>query len=594
MTIAAFLDQEDDKDLQKVEELTPSAYKGLANILAIDKAEQSIIDSVTEVDDDEDEDEAGELAEEQEMKTLFESLYEIDPETKEPFVKGSAYDLKKWDEDMVCFAFGNPEHVVAMEAACVTDPFILSPEEEHFVRYYDGINSYLLNLRQLLNTHRDALTGGTINRKFAEDFKEIMGYPIPNIRMESFTREPTVTNYKIAMEEITGQQAALMAGGALVGLGIIYKLIQWFAKALNRNGAATSSISGNIAEFRDRKERRRNIGNELKVNKESLSSEIEKLEQLAAQTGENKALAKAINEIQTNLAQRISAASGDEEVTVELNDVIAIERIVWNDTARGQMNLLLRAIASSKIDDNFWSNFNKLIPAATAYQNTLASYVEKVGTDRKVDDAELQKTLNFSSVLSLTNNLQLHKLLGFGNDAAVAYDTQSNNWSDAGSRLQTLITKLTEHNEEFDPAINLDNIAENLSKIDVEVFNNLGDSYIRDLGQHGEKLKALSEEGFKEDKKDAEANKSNAVDKDKLRQAISTLVSAYRIVSSIIRFAIAVRNCIGVLAVSANNTMDKTSWLDGVANAIGGAKKGVTDSVNSAKRAFNKASGETP
>lgn len=593
MTIAAFLDPEEDKDLAKIEELTPAGYKGLADILSINKAEQSIIDSVTEVDDDEDENEQEELENEQQMKTLFESLYEIDPETNEPFVKGSAYDLKKWDEDMVCFAFGNAEHVVALESACITDMSSISPEETYLVRHLDGINEQYVKLKQLLHTHRDALTGGTINRKFADEFKVIMGYPIPNIRMESFTREASPTNYTIAMEEISGQQAALMAGGALVGLGIIYKLIQWFAKALNRNGAATSSISGNIAEFRDRKERRRNVGNELKVNKDSLNGELEKLEQLGSQSGENKALTKAINEIQTQLSQRISSAGQDTEVTVELNDVIAIERIVWNSTARAQMNLLLRSIASSKIDDSFWSNFNNLIPAATAYQNTLASYVEKVGNDRKIDEAELAKTLNFSQVMNLANNLKLHKLLGFGEDAAVAYNAQSNNWTDAGSRLQTLIAKLTEHNEEFDPAINLDNIAENLSKINVEVFNNLGDSYLRDLGQHGEKLKALSEAGFKEDKKDAEANKSNAVDKDKLRQAISTLVNAYRIVSAVIRFAIAVRNAIGVLALSANNTMDKTSWLDGIAAAVGGAKKGVTNSIDSAKRTFNKSSGET-
>lgn len=593
MTIAAFLDQEEDTDLAKIEELTPTAYQGLTQVLAIDKAEQSIIDAVTEVDGDDDEDENEELENERQMKTLFESLYEIDPETKEPFVKGSAYDMKKWDEDMVCFAFGNAENVVALESACVTDPFILSPDEKYFVKTYDGLNEHYVALQDLLHQHRDALSGGLISRSFAEDFKTLLGYPIPNIRMESFTKEPSPSNYALAMEEITAQQAALMAGGALVGIGIIYKLIQWFAKALNRNSAATSSIGGNIAEFRDRKERRRNIGNELKVNKESLAGELDKLEQMAAQTGNNKALAKAINEIQTQLSRRISQANGNEEVTVELNDVIAIERVVWNNTARNQMNLLLRAIASSKLDNIFWNNFNKIVPAATAYQNTLAAYVEKVGIDRKVNDEELAKALNFSEVMGLANNLKLHTILGFGNDAAIGFTNVDNNWAEAGSRLQTLISKLTEHNDEFDPAINLDNIAENLSKIDVEVFNNLGDSYLRDLGTHGEKLKKLSEEGFKEDKKDAEANKANAVDKDKLRQTISTLVNAYRIVSSIIRFAIAVRNAIGVLAVSANNTMDKTSWLDSIAGAVGGAKRGVTDSIDSAKRVFNKASGET-
>ena len=94
MTIAAFLDQSEDKDLVNVEELTPTSYKGLVDILSINKAEQSIIDSVTEVDDDENEDEQEELENEQQMKTLFESLYEIDPDTKE-----SIKNLKKMLEN---------------------------------------------------------------------------------------------------------------------------------------------------------------------------------------------------------------------------------------------------------------------------------------------------------------------------------------------------------------------------------------------------------------------------------------------------------------------------------------------------------------
>ena len=52
MTIAAYLDQEEDQEIEKIAELTPEAYKGLTTALSIDKAEQSILDEVTGVDGD--------------------------------------------------------------------------------------------------------------------------------------------------------------------------------------------------------------------------------------------------------------------------------------------------------------------------------------------------------------------------------------------------------------------------------------------------------------------------------------------------------------------------------------------------------------
>ena len=50
MGIEAYIDVEEDKDIQEVAELAPETYKGLVADLAISKAEQSIIDEVTGVD----------------------------------------------------------------------------------------------------------------------------------------------------------------------------------------------------------------------------------------------------------------------------------------------------------------------------------------------------------------------------------------------------------------------------------------------------------------------------------------------------------------------------------------------------------------
>jgi hypothetical protein len=268
MTIEAYLEASEDETVEELQELTPAAYKGIADSLSINQAEQAIIDEVAGVDGDEEEQEKEELENEREMKTLFESLYEIDPDTKEVFVKGSAYDLKKWEDDMVCFVFGDPERVVAMEAA-------ISPAEHRLTQAYNRIEQKRTALAQIIHRHATELKAKTISKAFAKDFQTVMGFPIPNVRMESFTTEPSTTNYTIAMEEMTGAQMAMAAGGALVGIGIIYKMIQWFAKTLNRNGDATNSIGQNFRECFERRERIKNAAYNLEISKNEINQVLD-------------------------------------------------------------------------------------------------------------------------------------------------------------------------------------------------------------------------------------------------------------------------------------------------------------------------------
>ena len=159
MGIEAYLDVEEEQseETKELEELSPEAYKGLVQQINIDKAEQSIIEEVVGVDGDDDENEEEELRDEREMKNLFEQLYEIDPDTKEVFVKGSAYDLKKWDEDMVCFTFGDPERVIALEAA-------ISPGERYLSRCFDKLSMKHTQLAEIMRRHSNELRAKTISQ----------------------------------------------------------------------------------------------------------------------------------------------------------------------------------------------------------------------------------------------------------------------------------------------------------------------------------------------------------------------------------------------------------------------------------------------
>ena len=68
-----------------------------------------------------------------------------------------------------------------------------------------------------------------ISRLEANNVNALLGGTLyDNVVMESFTQYPTVVNYNVVMEEIDAGKAALAAGGAIIGVTILYKLVKWF------------------------------------------------------------------------------------------------------------------------------------------------------------------------------------------------------------------------------------------------------------------------------------------------------------------------------------------------------------------------------
>jgi hypothetical protein len=562
MTIEAYLEASEDKTVEELQELTPEAYKGIADSLAINKAEQAIIDEVAGVDGDDEEQEKEELENEREMKTLFESLYEIDPETKEVFVKGSAYDLKKWEDDMVCFVFGDPERVVAMEAA-------ISPAEHRLTQAYNRIEQKRTALAQIMRRHSIELKAKTISKAFAQDFQTVMGFPIPNVRMESFTTEPSTTNYQIAMEEMTGAQMAMAAGGALVGIGIIYKMIQWFARTLNKNGDATNSIGQNIRACLDRRERIKNAAYNLEISKNEINQVLE--------TIKNDIGIDKINEADKGLGALKSGLSNQSAEQI----YNSLSQLYLTGSLKGQMTKFMQLLIEGKLSQAWWNNLTTLSENATQAQIKLGGYIKEIAAAPKLPENK-PDPVNFKFLDSLKVILGEMGI----NEGFTPYNESENNaktcMESFVSAYQTVFTPIV-GNVTLDPSKDVTNSFEHL---DLKAFEKFTPEYIQNLLDVGKAIEAEVKQAHGETEKDIK-DKTNNQDKDAKRQRLNLLVQEFKAISNILRFVINVRNQLGKLAVAQGKATERSeswivSWARKGGQAIDKVTQLATDTANAA------------
>ena len=542
MGIEAYLDVEEQVEDKELEELSPEAYKGLVQQINIDKAEQSIIEEVVGVDGDDDEDEQEELREEREMKNLFEQLYEVDPDTKEVFVKGSAYDLKKWDEDMVCFTFGDPERVIALEAA-------ISPGERYLSKCFDRLSTKHTELANVMRRHSNALRAKTISKAFAQDFKQVMGYPLPNIHMESFTTMPSSTNYSIAMEEMSNQQMALAAGASLAGVAIVYKLVQWFAKALNKNSLATNSISENFKAYSERKEMLKNLPNDLSKLQANVDAAVKEYIQA---NDDNPA--KNINQAIAALKQKFSsndAMGAFDEAT----------KITLQKGLKGKLNPFMMKVLSGKLGKDWWENLNKAVLSAKESQDRIMARLEDIDKqytlDKTKDSEQVQGNYGW-----VKDSLYKMGLSTFSNETdsniSLKVAPPVENWPEVASWFNAVTNSMFTPYQD-DREIPTGEWAFNsLYSIDLNIFNNLDSGHVDKMKKVAERIKKHAEDAAK---KGREASKENKIEKGDRAKALMDLSKEFQFVSSILRFAIQVRNQLGQLSLKLTDASEKSESI---------------------------------
>lgn len=571
MGIEAYLDVEEEQpeETKELEELSPEAYKGLVQQINIDKAEQSIIEEVVGVDGDDDENEEEELREEREMKNLFEQLYEIDPDTKEVFVKGSAYDLKKWDEDMVCFTFGDPERVIALEAA-------ISPGERYLSRCFDKLSMKHTQLAEVMRRHSNALRAKTISKAFAQDFKQVMGYPLPNIHMESFTTLPSATNYNIAMEEMNNQQIAIAAGASLAGVAIVYKLVQWFAKALNKNSLATSSISENFKAYSDRKEMLKNLPNDLSKLQGNVDAAVKEYMQA---NDDNPA--QNINKAIASLKQKFSSndASGAfDEAT----------KMMMQKSLKGKYTPFMQQVLSGKLNQYWWSFLNKAIIGAKESQDRIMAQLEDMDKQYTLDKTKesTQVRGGYDWVKESLYKMQFETFTrANGESSSQTQMPPVENWSEVASWFNAMTSDIFTPFQDDRELPTGEWAFVSLQSIDLKIFENLDSGHVDKMKQVAERIKKHAEDAAK---KGREASKENKIEKGDRAKALMDLSKEFQFVSSILRFAIQVRNQLGQLSVRLTDASAKSEgMLKKMGMVFAAASRVPGNMVNKVKEGLN-------
>ena len=111
-----------------------------------------------------------------------------------------------------------------------------------------------------------------VSRLEANNVNALLGGTLyDNVVMESFTQYPTVVNYNVVMEEIDAGKTALAAGGAIIGVTILYKLIKWCLNAWNKNSVASGAIGANIKAIQERKDRLENATDVIKTAQDAFT-----------------------------------------------------------------------------------------------------------------------------------------------------------------------------------------------------------------------------------------------------------------------------------------------------------------------------------
>lgn len=177
----------------------------------------------------------------------------------------------------------------------------------------DHVNTMIQERYQELSSKRDQLARtGFVSKLEANNINGLLGGQLyDNVIMESFTSSPTKVNFNLVMEEVSAGQAALAAGGAIVGATILYKLVKWCLNAWNKNAVANGSIGQNVQNIQERKDRLRNGDNVIEVAQQAFNDASTKFKNETKDNSNDSAIAKALGKV-SDVSQLNNQAKASE------------------------------------------------------------------------------------------------------------------------------------------------------------------------------------------------------------------------------------------------------------------------------------------
>lgn len=395
-----------------------------------------------------------------------------------------------------------------------------------------------------------------ISRLEANNVNALLGGTLyDNVVMESFTQYPTVVNYNVVMEEIEAGKAALAAGGAIIGVTILYKLIKWCLNAWNKNAVASGAIGANIKAIQERKDRLENADDVIKTAQDAFTKAQTKFTASVKEgTGISKKEEKKFRDLvakinkpenltDSNTAKEFLKALADAQSRANLAPVYSN---LWVSILTGSSVSV--GSGSVQVNPDF---VTKMVAAMNGCQSICNAAQAKL---QNINDTPPNQTVDSDKDQTYAQGVQAIKAFA----AACGFTLNETNFNSSAPEFSNhVITQITAKVEKDIPE---KPTQANFSMFTEETFSVITDEFIEQVNDFGETLKELAgTEGFLNTsigKKEGKVNVGAGVQKDSRLTEYNKASMHFRGAMNVLRAIHAIRNNVGRGLVAINNGYD--------------------------------------
>ena len=395
-----------------------------------------------------------------------------------------------------------------------------------------------------------------VSRLEANNVNALLGGTLyDNVVMESFTQYPTVVNYNLVMEEIEAGKAALAAGGAIIGVTILYKLIKWCLNAWNKNAVASGAIGANIKAMQERKDRLENAGDVIKTAQEAFAKAQAKF---AAATKEGEGIGKKEEKKYRDLISKINKPENltDNDTAKEFLKALADVKALAN-LAPVYSNLWVSILTSSgvsvgsgtmQVNQDF---VTKMIGAMNACQSICNAAQAKL---ENIRDTAANATVDSDKDQTYAQGVQAIKVFA----AACGFTLNEANFNSSapefGNHVITQITAKVDKDMPEKPT------QANFSMFTEDTFSVITEEFTKQVEAFGETLTELAgSEGYLKGtigKKESKVAVGAGVQKDSRLTEYNKASMHFRGAMNVLRAIHSIRNNVGRGLVAINNGYD--------------------------------------
>ena len=395
-----------------------------------------------------------------------------------------------------------------------------------------------------------------VSRLEANNVNALLGGTLyDNVVMESFTQYPTVVNYNVVMEEIDAGKTALAAGGAIIGVTILYKLIKWCLNAWNKNSVASGAIGANIKAIQERKDRLENATDVIKTAQDAFTQAQAKF---TAATKDGEGISKKEEKKFRDLIAKINKPENltDDNTAKEFLKSFADAKARSN-LAPVYSNLWVSILTGSgvsvgsgtmQINQDFVS---KMVGAMNACQSICNAAQAKL---ENIRDTATNATVDSDKDQTYAQGVQAIKIFA----AVCGFTLNEANFNSSAPEFGNhVITQIT---AKVDKEIPEKPTQANFSMFTEETFSVITDEFIKQVNDFGDTLKDLAgSEGYlkgmigkTESKVDAGAD----VQKDSRLTEYNKASMHFRGAMNVLRAIHSIRNNVGRGLVAINDGYD--------------------------------------